>query len=67
MSYWQDRMARSLTRISNKNIKAIEKQMKKYYGSAMARVIESFESTYNKLLATVGEGNTPTPAPPARM
>lgn len=62
MAYWQDRMAASLTKLSNKNIKSIEKQMKKYYERAMKRVIADFESTYDKLLATVGEGNAVTPA-----
>lgn len=62
MGYWQDRMARSQSRITNKSIKQIEKQMKKYYGTAMKRTIADFEATYNKLLATVGEGKEPTPA-----
>ncbi len=62
MSYWQDRMAQAQTKISAKNIKAIEKQLRKYYGNAMKRTIADFESTYDKLLATVGEGKDPTPA-----
>lgn len=62
MGYWQDRMAAAQTKISEKNIKAIQKQMIKYYGSTMKRVIKDFESTYNKLLATVEEGREPTPA-----
>lgn len=56
--YWADRMARSLNRLSDKNIKAIEKQLRKYYGIAMNSVIEGFESTYNKLLAS-GKDITP--------
>lgn len=62
MGYWQDRMAQAQTKISNKSVKAIEKQMIKYYGSTMKRVIADFESTYNKLLASVEEGREPTPA-----
>ena len=62
MSYWQDRVANSQTAISNKNIKQIEKQLKKYYGKTMNTLIADFESTYNKLLATVGDGKQPTPA-----
>ena len=58
-NYWQDRMAESLTKLSNKNIKAIEKQMRKYYAAAMKSVIEDFENTYNKLLAS---GDKVTPA-----
>lgn len=62
MSYWQDRMAQSQTKLTNKSAKQIEKQMKKYYGDAMKRTIADFEATYNKLLQAVGEGKEPTPA-----
>lgn len=62
MGYWQDRMANAQTAISNKSIKAIEKQMKKYYANTMEKVIGQFEATYNKLLATVEAGREPTPA-----
>ena len=62
MSYWQDRVAQAQTKISEKSVKAIQKQMIKYYGSTMKRVIGDFESTYDKLLATVEEGRQPTPA-----
>lgn len=55
-------MANSMTKLSNKNIKAIEKQMKKYYGKAMESVINDFENTYNKLLATAAEGKDISPA-----
>ena len=62
MSYWQDRMAQSQTKLTNKTIKQIEKQMKQYYAKTMKRTIADFEATYDKLLATVGEGKQPTPA-----
>lgn len=62
MSYWQDRMAQSQTKLTNKSIKQIEKQMKAYYATAMNRTIADFEATYEKLLRTVGEGKEPTPA-----
>lgn len=62
MSYWQDRMAQSQTKLSNKSLKQIEKQLRKYYSMAMTRTIADFESTYNKLLATTAEGRQPTPA-----
>ena len=62
MSYWQDRMANSQTKLSNKNIKQIEKQLSKYYGKAAEQVMKDFEATYNKLLATVEAGKQPTPA-----
>lgn len=62
MNYWQDRMAQSQTKLTNKSIRQIEKQMKKYYGDAMQRTIADFEATYNKVLQAVGEGREPTPA-----
>ena len=60
--YWADRMQRSQARLTNKNIKQVEKQLKKYYKTSMNRVIEDFENTYNKLLATQEDGRDPTPA-----
>lgn len=62
MSYWQDRMASSQTKLTNKSIKQIEKQMKKYYGTAMKKTIADFEATYNKILVATEEGRQPTPA-----
>lgn len=62
MSYWKDRMANSQTKLTNKSIRQIEKQMKKYYGTAMNHVIADFEATYNRLLAATEEGRQPTPA-----
>ena len=61
-NYWQDRMAKAQNKLSDKNLKQIQKQLKKYYGKAAERVIRDFESTYDKLLVTVGEGKQPTPA-----
>lgn len=55
-------MAKAQTELANKNIKKIEKELKKYYSKAAQRSISDFEATYNKLLATVGEGKEPTPA-----
>lgn len=62
MSYWQDRMANSQNKLSNKSAKQIEKQMKKYYSDAMKRTIADFEATYYKLLDTAADGREPTPA-----
>jgi SPP1 gp7 family putative phage head morphogenesis protein len=62
MSYWKDRMASSQTKLTNKSIKQIEKQMKKYYGTTMNKTIADFEATYNKVLAATEEGRQPTPA-----
>ena len=60
--YWKDRQAKAQAELTNKNIKAIEKQLKKYYGNAAVKVMNEFEATYNKLLATVGAGKEPTTA-----
>ena len=62
MSYWQDRMADSQAKLTKKSQKQIEYQMKKYYASAMKNVIAEFEATYNKLLSTIEQGKTATPA-----
>lgn len=60
--YWADRFSRRQAKLTNKNIKAIEKQLRKYYRTSMNRTIEDFENTYNKLLATQEEGKQPTTA-----
>lgn len=60
--YWADRMSRMQAELTNKNIKRINKQLKKYYGKAMNRVIADFESTYDKLLTTQEAEKQPTPA-----
>lgn len=61
-NYWQDRMAAAQTALSNKSIKQVETQLRKYYLTAAKRCIADFESTYNKILATQAEGKQPTPA-----
>jgi SPP1 gp7 family putative phage head morphogenesis protein len=60
--YWANRTANAQAKLTNKNIKEIEKQLRKYYGNSMKKVINDFESTYDKLLATQEEGKEPTPA-----
>lgn len=62
MNYWAKRIANNQQKIEGKTIKEINKQLQRYYGKASERVIRDFESTYNKLLATVEEGKEPTPA-----
>ena len=59
--YWKDRMAEALTRISNKSIKQIESQMKKYYATAMKHTIAQFEATYDKLMAAKEDDKEITP------
>ena len=55
-------MALAQTTLSNTGVKAIERQLKKYYAAAMERTIADFEATYEKLLATQADGKQPTPA-----
>lgn len=62
MSYWQDRMAASQAKLTEKSIRQTEKQIKKYYADAMEKTIADFEATYNKILAATEEGRQPTPA-----
>lgn len=57
MKYWAERSAKAQTALTAKNIKEIEKQMGKYYNSAMEKVIADFIATYEKLMysSTVGK------------
>ena len=57
-NYWKNRMAKSQTNLSNRSIAEIEKQFKKYYGTAMKRTINDFERTYEKIMAKTAEGKT---------
>lgn len=61
-NYWADRMARSQNKITNKSVRAIKTQMRKYYGKTMDYVIKDFELTYEKILNAMEEGKQPTPA-----
>lgn len=62
MNYWAKRVAQAQTRLTNKNIRATQKQLRQYYATTMEHVISGFEATYNKLLLTVEQGREPTPA-----
>lgn len=61
-SYWAKRMANANIFLSERNRKLIDKQMRKYYQSISRQVIEDFEATLDKLLATMEAGKAPTPA-----
>jgi SPP1 gp7 family putative phage head morphogenesis protein len=61
-NYWADRIARAQTAITSKNIKAVEKQLAKYYGAAAQNAIRQFEDVYNNILLAAEEGREPTPA-----
>ena len=60
--YWAKRISRSQDAISRKSVKEIERQLKKFYSSAMERVISDFESVYTKILEAQAEGKEVTPA-----
>ena len=62
MSYWEDRFSRAQNKITDKSIKQIEKQMKKYYSTTMKRIIDDFERVYDKVLAAQAKGTEVTPA-----
>ena len=62
MSYWENRLANAQDAITQKNLKQVERQMRKYYQTTAKRVIKDFEDTYNKVLKTVEEGREITPA-----
>lgn len=62
MGYWEDRMAKAQANLYDKNRRDIDKMIRKYYQSMSRQVIEDFESTYDKLLATLRDGKQPTPS-----
>lgn len=62
MNYWAKRQVDIQEKLTKKSQRQIEKQLRKYYGTAAKKVIADFEATYDKLLATVGDGGQPTPA-----
>lgn len=62
MSYWADRQAKAQTKLANKNIKQVEKQIQKYYLNAMNQAIADFETTYNQYLKAIEDGREPSPA-----
>ena len=62
MSYWAKRIAKAQEKLTSKNVKQTEAQMKKYYQQTMKKVLDDFEQTYNKVLLSIDEGKEPTPA-----
>lgn len=62
MEYWIERNRKAQQALTNKSIKATEKQLKKYYAESMTKIIGQFEQTYNKVLSSIDEGREPTPA-----
>jgi SPP1 gp7 family putative phage head morphogenesis protein len=62
MNYWIDRSIKAQQALSAKSIKQTEKQLKKYYGDTMEKILGQFEKTYNKILLSMSEGKEPTVA-----
>ena len=60
--YWAERTQRTQKALTDKSIAQTERKLRKYYRTTIKQVIADFEATYDKLLATVGEGKQPTPA-----
>ena len=67
MEYWQNRLANAQAAITEKSIKQIEKQMKRYYSKTMNHIITEFESVYNNILSQQEKGQAVTPALLYRM
>ena len=61
-NYWGERAATTQAKLTEKSVKQTEKQLIKYYTKSMEKVLGQFEETYNKLLSTIAEGKTATPA-----
>lgn len=53
MKYWAERNAKAQAKLTEKNIKEIEKQLGKYYNRAMETVINDFVATYEKITYSV--------------
>lgn len=62
MSYWQNRIQKNQQKIEDKTIKQINKQLQKYYGRAIDKVIKDFEIVYLKIMKAKEDGKEPTPA-----
>lgn len=62
MNYWANRMLSAQKNYSDKSITEINKQLLKYYKSAMRSTIKDFEAVYDKVLTQAEEGKPITPA-----
>ena len=60
--YWAERMAAAQTKLTNKSIYEVDKQLNKYYSNTMRKVISDFENTYDKIQWQIAQGKAPTPA-----
>ena len=60
--YWKKRMLEAQKNWTDKDIDAINKQLRHYYIIAMNNIIKEFEAVYDKVLAQAEEGKPMTPA-----
>lgn len=60
--YWSERVAKAQAALTTRSIRETERQLRKYYGVSMNKILGQFEQTYNKLFSTIEEGKEPTPA-----
>lgn len=61
-AYWAKRAASTQEKLTDKSIADTEKQLTQYYLKSMEKIIGQFEQTHNKLLSSIEEGKSPTPA-----
>lgn len=62
MDYWYRRNIVAQRNVSRLNEQEIEKKLAKYYAKAQKEIIGQFVETYNKVLLSITDGRTPTPA-----
>ena len=60
--YWEKRMLDAQKKWTDKDIDAINKQLRHYFRVASASIIKEFEAVYDKVLANAEEGKPITPA-----
>ena len=61
-NYWAKRSATTQERLTEKNVRQTQAQLRKYYLSTMERILGQFQLTYNKVLSSIEEDREPTPA-----
>lgn len=61
-TYWQDREAAALAKITERSVKETEKLLAKSYANSSKKIVKEFEDTYEKLWNAIEEGKEPTPA-----
>ena len=62
MEYWARRNLLAQFNRTSRSIEEIEEQLIKYYGRAQEKIIGQFIEIYEKVLANIDEGKTPTAA-----